>query len=335
MASRRALVKAPVESLIAAHAVILARVSDSSSEKILRVVSVSLGSSTRDHAVSTRLLDHEFRIERRGTDGDLKKAAQIIAELDGEVAAIGLGGIDLYVVAGGKRYVMRDAARLAAHAKSTPVVDGSGLKDTLERETIGYLQRENILELRSKKVLLVSAVDRFGMAEELAHSGADCIFGDFLFILDLPIRLTKLSQIKKLGALILPLACRLPFKMLYPTGEKQTQIISDSKQARWMDEAEIIAGDFLLIRRYLPENLSGKAIITNTTTSRDVELLKARGLSTLVTTTPEFEGRSFGTNVMEGVFAALGAKTTAEYSALLRQLDWQPRVLQLDSARTQ
>jgi hypothetical protein len=55
--------------------------------------------------------------------------------------------------------------------------------------------------------------------------------------------------------------------------------------------------------------------------------LKARGLSTLVTTTPEFGGRSFGTNVMEGVFAALGAKTTVEYSALLRELDWKPRVV--------
>jgi hypothetical protein len=306
-------------------------VSDSSSEKILRVVSVSLGSSTRDHSVSAQLLNRAFCIERRGTDGDLKKAAQLIGELDGQVAAIGLGGIDLYLVAGGKRYVMRDAARLAAHAKSTPVVDGSGLKDTLERETIDYLQREKVLDLRGKKVLLTCAVDRFGMAEELVKQGADCTFGDFLFILDLPIRLTKLSQIKKLGALILPVACRLPFKMLYPTGEKQTQILSDSKQARWMSEAEIIAGDFLLIRRYLPEDLSGKAIITNTTTSQDVELLKARGLSTLITTTPEFEGRSFGTNVMEGVFSALGAKTAAEYSALLKQLDWQPRVLRLGS----
>lgn len=322
MSARRALVKALV---------ILAGVQDSPFEKTLCVVSVSLGSSTRDHTANTRLLNHDFRIERRGTDGDLEKAARLISELDGQVAAIGLGGIDLYLVAGGKRYVMNDAARLAAQAKSTPVVDGSGLKDTLERETIAYLQREKILDLRNKKTLLTCAVDRFGMAEELVQQGADCTFGDFLFILDVPIRLTKLSQIKTLGALILPIACRLPFKMLYPTGEKQTQIISDSKQARWMKDAEIIAGDFLLIRRYLPEDLSGKVIITNTTTSDDVVLLKARGLSTLVTTTPEFEGRSFGTNVMEGVFAALGAKTPEEYSALLRQLNWQPRVVRFDA----
>lgn len=295
----------------------------------LRVVSVSLGSDTRDHAVNALLLGHEFCIERRGANGDLKRAAQMIEELDGNAAAIGLGGIDLYIVAGKRRYIMRDAAKLASHARSTPVVDGSGLKDTLERETVRTLQSENIVDFHGKKTLLVSAVDRFGMAEELVAAGAICTFGDFLFILDLPIRLTTLGQIRVLGALILPAACRLPFKLLYPTGEKQTQILSDSKHAKWMSEAEIIAGDFLLIRRYLPENLNGKTILTNTTTAADIELLRARGLSTLITTTPEFEGRSFGTNVMEGVFSALGAKKPEEYSALLAKLNWKPRVLHL------
>jgi hypothetical protein len=47
----------------------------------------------------------------------------------------------------------------------------------------------------------------------------------------------------------------------------------------------------------------------------------------LITTTPEFEGRSFGTNVMEGVFAALGAQTSDDYRALLSQLSWQPRIV--------
>jgi hypothetical protein len=293
----------------------------------LQVVSVSLGSATRDHVANASILSREFSIERRGTNGDLKRAAELIQELDGKVAAIGLGGIDLYLVAGKRRYQLRDGAKLAACARSTPVVDGSGLKDTLERETLRFLQDEKLIDFRGKKVLLTCAVDRFGMADELVKLGADCTFGDFLFILDLPIRLTKLSQIQKLGALILPIACRLPFKMLYPTGDKQTQIVSNTKHSTWMSEAEIIAGDFLLMRRYLPESLAGKTIITNTVTSSDIELLRERGLKTLVTTTPEFDGRSFGTNVMEGVFAALGARTPQEYSALLKQLNWEPRVI--------
>ena len=85
-----------------------------------------------------------------------------------------------------------------------------------------------------------------------------------------------------------------------------------------------------MIRRFLPENLQGKIIITNTVTKADVELLRERGLKTLITTTPEFDGRSFGANVMESVFAALSARSTREYSALLEKLGWQPRIVNFD-----
>jgi hypothetical protein len=232
------------------------------------------------------------------------------------------------VVPGKKTYVMRDAAKLAAMAKQTPVVDGSGLKHTLEREAVRYLQQQGIVNWPREKVLLVSAVDRFGMAEELAAAGAQCTFGDFLFILELPIPLRSLGAVRRLGSLILPVATRLPFKMLYPTGEKQTQIKDSKTHRAWMEAATVIAGDFLLIRRYLPENLSGKTIFTNTVTPDDIKLLGERGARQLITTTPEFDGRSFGTNVMEGVFVALGAKDENDYPSLLQQLKWSPRIIQ-------
>ncbi|HEX9998275.1 MAG TPA: hypothetical protein VGB45_14140 [Abditibacterium sp.] len=295
----------------------------------LRVVSVSLGSASRNHIANAHLLGHDWVLERRGTDGDLQKARQTIAELDGNVAAIGLGGIDLYLVAGGRRYILRDAQKLADAAKTTPVVDGSGLKDTLERATIQNLHSEGILNFKNKKVLLTCAVDRFGMAEEMVKCGADATFGDLLFILGVPLPLQTLRAVRILAALILPVACRLPFKMLYPTGDSQTKIVDSKAHSKLFEENEIIAGDFLLIRRFLPENLSGKTILTNTVTKSDVELLKNRGAQCLITTTPEFEGRSFGTNVMEGIFAALGAKTADQYQKLLHQLDWKPRVIHL------
>ncbi|MDF2441061.1 MAG: hypothetical protein JWN98_2045 [Abditibacteriota bacterium] len=298
---------------------------------MLRVVSVSLGSKSRDHVAQATLLGHNFSIERRGVDGDLQAAQQLIQELDGNVAAIGLGGIDLYLVAGSRRYPISAAVKLARAATKTPVVDGSGLKDTLERETVRKLQQSGTLALRGCKVLLTCAVDRFGMAEELVKAGADTTFGDFLFILGLPIPLRSLRAVRRLGALILPIACRLPYKLLYPTGDKQTEIRNSDKYARWYNEADIIAGDFLLIRRFLPERLDGKTILTNTVTSSDIELLRARGAGMLITTTPEFGGRSFGTNVMEGLFAALGARTPKEYQTLLDTLDWQPRVINFDN----
>ncbi|HEY0798938.1 MAG TPA: hypothetical protein VGD50_07295, partial [Candidatus Baltobacteraceae bacterium] len=105
-----------------------------------RIVSVSLGSSSRDHRAEITLLGEQFDISRVGTDGSIDRASAMLKELDGNVDAIGLGGIDVYLYAGTKRYALRDGLRLLEAVKTTPVVDGSGLKNTLERRAVRYLQ---------------------------------------------------------------------------------------------------------------------------------------------------------------------------------------------------
>ncbi|MGC2129963.1 MAG: hypothetical protein WA629_07705, partial [Candidatus Aquilonibacter sp.] len=75
------------------------------------IVSVSLGSSTRDHRAVVNLLGEDFDIAREGVDGKLDKAIARVHELDGTVDAIGLGGIDVYLYAGSKRYALRDGLR--------------------------------------------------------------------------------------------------------------------------------------------------------------------------------------------------------------------------------
>jgi hypothetical protein len=98
------------------------------------VVSVSLGivvaRSSRAGRAAGRAVRHLARI---GTDGSLDRAIARLRELDGTVDAIGLGGIDVYLYAGTDRYALRDGLRLLDAVKTTPVVDGSGLKNTLER----------------------------------------------------------------------------------------------------------------------------------------------------------------------------------------------------------
>ena len=74
-------------------------------------------------------------------------------------------------------------------------------------------------------------------------------------------------------------------------------------------------------------------IVTNTTTPADVDLLKQRGVSCLVTTTPRLEGRSFGTNVMEAALVALSGEgrelSTQELEAMLTELGLKPTIERL------
>ena len=304
-----------------------------------RVVSVSLGSSKRDKKVEAEFFGERFLIERIGTDGDLRKFADLLQQLDGKVDALCFGGMDIWVQCGKRKYALREALKLAQLVKQTPVVDGSGLKDTMEREAIHWLQREGVIDFRRRKVLLVSAIDRFGMAEELWALGADLRVGDLAFGLGIPVLIKSQRLYELLGAMFLPLLTKLPISWLYPTGKEQERIIPKFEPFyRW---AEVIAGDFLLIRKHLPVPrpsspvpLLGKVVLTNTTTPEDVELLRSLGVSLLITTTPELNGRTFGTNVMEGVIVAHLQRRPEElsredYLRALEDLNWKPTVRKL------
>ncbi len=294
-----------------------------------RVVSVSLGSSRRDHRAEIEVLGERIVLERIGTDGSFERAIDLIRELDGEVDAIGLGGIDLYLIAAGRRYVIRDALRLARAAKKTPVVDGSGLKATLERRAIFELDKA--LGFAGKKVLIPSAVDRFGMAEAFYQVGANPLYGDIIFALGLPVALRSPRQLAILARLFLPIFTKLPFQWLYPTGKKQEERKVDWR-ARYFRWADVIAGDFLYIKRHLPDGMEGKIVVANTTTPEDLEFLRQRGVARLATTTPRLGGRSFGTNVMEAFMVALAGKhplSEAEYDEWIDRLGLHPEWVDL------
>src|SRR5690606_34682756 len=98
----------------------------------------------------------------------------------------------------------------------------------------------------------------------------------------------------------------LPLSMLYPTGNRQE--VTVPRHGRFFAWADVVAGDWHYVRRHMPPALPGKTILTNTVTEEDVALLRQRGVALLVTTTPEINGRSFGTNVMEAVLVALSGK---------------------------
>ena len=296
------------------------------------IVSVSLGSSKRDKRSEVLIAGEPFLIERVGTDGDLRRFQQLFAELDGKVDALGVGGADLYIWVGDRRYTFRSIQRLVSVATKTPVVDGSGLKNTLEREALRWIQEHRVIDLSRSTVLLVAAVDRFGMAQELAQLARRVIYGDLVFAVGLPIPIRSYRTVEFLGRLLLPIITRLPFQWFYPTGEKQEK--RTPRAEHLFQEADVIAGDWHYIHRYMPDRIPDKTVVTNTVRKADIEFLRAAGAARVITTTPVIEGESFATNVMEGVIVALTGRrpetlTPDDYRAALCQLNWSPSVIEL------
>ncbi len=297
-----------------------------------RAISISLGSSTRDKKVTITLLGEEVTIERIGTDGDVEKAIQLYNGLDGEVDAFGVGGIDLGMTIAGRYYPLYDAQKLVAGVKQTPVVDGGGLKQTLERGIAQFIEREIGDEVQPKRTLITAGVDRYGSALSFDEAGYEIIFGDLGFALGIPMPIRSLRGLRTMARVLLPIVGRLPMEFLYPTGAKQEEIVP--KFGKWYAWATVISGDCLYIKRHMPERLDSKVIATNTTTPADVEAFRQRGVRYLVTATPRLEGRSFGTNMMEAAMVAIAGKgrplTTDELQETLNQLNLQPTIQRLN-----
>ncbi len=297
-----------------------------------RAVSISLGSSKRNKAVTVTLLGEQVSIERIGTDGDEKKARQMFAELDGKVEAFGVGGIDLGVDTPWQYYPLRAAQKLIADVKTTPYVDGNGLKMTTERRLMQKVEARIGAEIQPKTAFLIAAISRYGMTLSFIEAGYQCVFGDLMSGLDIPLAVRGMRGLETLGKLLMPIVSYLPLSMLYPTGEKQETITP--KYGQYYQNATVTAGDFLYIKAHLPERMDGKIIVTNTTTAADVTLLKARGVKYLITTTPLLDGRTFGTNMMEAALVAVAGKgrklTHAELEAMTTQLGFEPVIQKLN-----
>ena len=297
-----------------------------------RAVSVSLGSSKRNKQVIITFDGQPIQVERIGTDGDPDKARQLFKELDGQVDALGVGGVELYLRLGDKEYPLRSGLSLIKDVHQTPAVDGRGLKHTLERRVFELAAPQLGGIPHYHRAFFTLGVDRFGMAQAVAEVADEVIFGDLMFALGIPIPVKGIDNLRRLGSLLLPILGKLPISMVYPTGEKQETI--EPKFETYWAQADLIAGDFLYIRKHLPDDLTGKDILTNTTTAEDVELLKARGVRWLITTTPRYEGRSFGTNMMEAAltaYAGLGRPLTLEeLNDLIDRLNIRPHVQRLN-----
>jgi hypothetical protein len=181
-------------------------------------------------------------------------------------------------------------------------------------------------------VLFRSGSDRWGLTQSFTGTGYDCVFGDMMFSLGIPVALHTKKQLKVLSSLLMPLAGRLPFKWIYPIGEKQDE--RKPKHVNYFKWATVIAGDCHYIKRYMPDDMTGKVIVTNTTTPQDVELFRKCGVKYLVTTMPILDGRSFGTNVIEATLIALSGKgrklEMAEYDELLDKIGFKSTVQKLN-----
>ena len=294
---------------------------------VKRAVGISLGSSKRDKSVTVSLNGQTIQVDRIGTDGDLQKARRLYLDLDGKVDAFGVGGVDLHLRLDGREYPLHAALKLVSGVRQTPLCDGSGLKHTLERRVF-QLARAQLGDIRFRQAFVPVAADRSGLAEAVAEVAEKTVFGDLMVALGVPVPIYGIPAFKRVARIMLPIVSHFPMSMLFYGSDGAEQ---EPKYVKYFEGSDLIAGDFLFMRKYMPMNLKGKTILTNTTTEENIALLKARGVKTVITTTPHYDGRSFGTNTTEAMLTAYAGKgrrlSDEELNGLIDELGLTPTVI--------
>ena len=236
-----------------------------------KVVSVSLGSSDRDHETEVRILGKNVHIQRVGVDGDFDRAAKLFRELDNRVDVLSLGGAEFGINFENRYFPLRAVSPLIANL-ATPVVDGSAVRGVVERNLASFLCERLGNEIPRKRVFFCVSTARWDLVLGFHDAGFDKLFGDPGFVAGIPFTATQFWLARLTGHICLPFVVRLPFKWLYPTGKQQH--INRPKFKKWFDWTDVIADDFHYIKRHLPERIDGKIIVTNTTTDQDRQMLR-------------------------------------------------------------
>ncbi len=296
-----------------------------------RAISISLGSSSRDKRVVINFKGEDVILERIGTDGDIEKAKHLYHELDGKIDAFGVGGVDMYLRLEGREYPLRAVLKMLEGVNLTPLVDGRGLKHTLERRVFELAQAELGKIQQFQQAFVPVAIDRIGLAQAAAQVSEKIVLGDLMVALGVPIPVWGMPAFNRVARVMLPFVSYFPMSMIFYGSDGAEH---KPKYTRYFENSDLLAGDFLFMRKYMPHNLEGKTIITNTTTEADILVLRERGVGTLITTTPRYEGRSFGTNTMEAALTAYAGKdrplTDDELNYLIDELELRPSVQTLN-----
>jgi predicted amino acid dehydrogenase len=277
-----------------------------------------------------------------GTGGDPDRAGACIAEYDGKVDAIALEGFAAQLKLGTESRVHAIGAALKSATARTPIVDGSGVRDGLERWAVMLADRAQPGIFAQKIVLMTPGLNHAGLIDELNKHSRTIRYADpfvFFNLPDFPLVGGLVGGKQTLGraaSLTLDRLYDAPFRRLHPLAGTPHAHRPESP----FHSADILAGDIGAIRRYAPALLERKTIVVEYATADDLEDLRERGVSIVVTLMPSLDGKGelgqWSAATIEAIFAALRPDPTVPlsedvYLDLMANLEWTPAIRYLRS----
>jgi len=306
--------------------------------KKLVVIHLGEGESTE----TITFLGQAVEIRRLGCGGEEARARALIMEHDGRAEAIALEGMPARLRLGNASVRHEVGAALAAVARTTPVVDGSGMRSGLEGWGIKLADQMQPGIFGEKRILMVPGVNHHGLLYAIQKHSPHIRYAEPMVYFALPSipGVGSKQTLDQVAGLTLERLKEFPFRRLTPQPEGTPHTPRSPEPFRW---ADVIAGDIGAIRRYAPPALDHKTVVVEYATEADIADLRQRGVSIVVTLMPSLAaddslGR-WSAAVVEGVLAALRPNPDLPlnentYLDLIADLIWKPHIRYLRPEET-
>ncbi|MFN8442479.1 MAG: serine carboxypeptidase [Caldilineaceae bacterium] len=294
------------------------------------IVVIHLNQENQDSSV--RFLNTEVLIHRRGCGGDVAKTRALLQEFDGKVDALALEGLPAELYLGTTHRAHEVGAPLKTEVKTTPLVDGGGVRDGLERWAVILADRAEPGIFARKRVLMTPGMNHTGLAQALERRGCTLRYADPIIYFDLP-NFPGVGSKFTLDQAAGPTLERLkdaPFRRLYPQ-PGQAKHERSSEPFLW---ADVLAGDIGAVLRYAPTDLKHKTVVVEHASEADFEELRKRGVTLAVTLMPPVVEKGLGewsAATLEALLVALRPDPAAPlnedtYLDLMAGLQWTPTI---------
>lgn len=210
------------------------------------------------------------------------------------------------------------------------------VKATLERWAIAQAVQQIPALLRYKRVLITSGIERYQLAAAISQYEPELRFADPIIHAGIPFLPPprSIEQLELYAATALPILALLPYRFIHPVALGQEGF--DGRAVDLFRWADVIAGDFAFIRRFAPNDLTRKTIITDDPSPAEIEDLRRRGVTTLVTMTPPLnDQRPFlAADVLEAIITAITESprqpADGEVIDFITAAGWEPTVQDLN-----
>ena len=296
----------------------------------LLVVNVSLQSSDRDYDETVTFLDHEVRLVRVGTDGDVSEAERLVRDWAERADTIAVSGIREARATGLYDGELEAMERVRRATEAVPVTTGHALRDVLQEWAVRHVQTEMPGYFSNARTLVLGGDNHARTVRVLREFTENFEFAEPLLRWDIPGRLHSNPLIgfaTDLG--------RIPLRLLPGQVKLSVQTpghrLSNALAKRALDDSHLVVATYDELVGFGITSLARKSLITAAVSEERLEHLRDLDVDMVLDVTPQPFDVTITSAVLEAMMMAVsssgGRLTDDDLLDMIVAAELEPRVL--------